>query len=153
MTDSPVEKAEAEMQKVASRMVYLNRLFTDLFERCFERPDLAYEKWAVIKEETLAYEILKYKLPTLGEGPRDERRAEQAVDAWLRLPDVYQEYRGLRNKLDDMQFANPGRFKEMQQQIEADPDPWWVKGKPQDPGHDASEERNRDQPRGWWRER
>lgn len=130
----------AEMQKLSERMVLLNRQFRGLFERCFERPDLAYEKWVrSALNEAHSYELLKNHLFSLGEMPRDERRKEAAIDASLLIADVFKEYRGLRDKLDELHSANPTRFADMQQQLKADPEPWWVKPRTETPASGGRE--------------
>ncbi|MER8882414.1 hypothetical protein [Mesorhizobium sp. M0816] len=144
---------EADMQKLTTRMVQLNRQFADLFGRCFEQPDVAYGEWTKFAlNDAHSYEILKNHLFSLGEMPRDETRKEQAIDASLRLPALFQEYRGLRDQLEEMRAVNPAHFDGMQRQIQADADPWWVK---RSPGAAASggHEEERDLNPEWQRDR
>lgn len=144
---------DPDMQKLTTRMIQLNRQFSDLFERCFERPDLAFEKWTSSSlNDGHSYEILKYQLFSLGEMPRTEARKEDAIDASLRIADVFQEYRGLRDRLDEMRAIDPDHFKGMQRQIRADPAPWWVSRKPGDSPSEGHEQ-ERDLSRDWWRDR
>ncbi|MER9489693.1 hypothetical protein NKI50_27605 [Mesorhizobium sp. M0563] len=118
---------EADMQKLTTRMVQLNRQFDELFGRCFERPDLAYEKWQKSAlNDAHSYELLKNHLFSLGEMPRDETRKEHAIDASLQLPAIFKEYRGLRDKLDELRTVDPVRFDGLQGQMRADSEPWWV---------------------------
>ncbi|AMY00725.1 hypothetical protein AB0V79_27020 [Mesorhizobium ciceri] len=140
---------EADMQKLTTRMVQLNRQFDELFERCFERPDLAYEKWVKSAlNDAHSYELLKNHLFSLGEMPRDETRKENAIDASLRLPAIFQEYRGVRDQLDEMRTINPVHFDGKQREMRADPDPWWVKRRPESPGSEDREQ-ERDISRQW----
>ncbi|MGX9147189.1 hypothetical protein [Mesorhizobium sp. 128a] len=143
---------EADMEKLTARMVQLNRQFDELFARCFERPDLAHEKWVQSAlNDAHSYELLKNHLFSLGEMPRDEARKEPAIDASLQLPAIFQEYRGLRDRLDALGAASPGHFGGMQQQLQADPDPWWVRPRPGAPGSGDREDREQEiDPRPHW---
>lgn len=144
---------EAEAEKLATRMAQLNRQFNHLFELCFERPDLAYDKWTKASEnDAHAHEILKYQLYALGEMPQGEARKDRAVDASLQIAQVFQEYRLLRDRLETLRVIEPEQFKGMQWQMRADGDPWWVTRTPRDVPSDGPEpERNPE--RDWWRER